>query len=316
MFPQLMMLTTACILLFQAAPTPQTATGPAQVINASTQYSNGALLVVILLFVLLGFLFYLLIIWSNRLDQTGYLGTLYSDTIQEIEYKRLNGPLKWKLDTYGYHREILQDPDWSRANPRPEIPDILSDEPWLLDQRLLEFKESDSRWSSSPPTPSYYGTGSGTAEDEKTKEVARKAFDREISRWKEQIGREASQRYNEELKRIRLQAKDRAQKAIKIDLSVLRGRGAEFVLEFTTVVVIIFAAIALGILRILDTQQIGTLLAAIAGYVLGRATTRPRAGGNEATDGAPRNATADQAAKPAADERKNKPEPTTHKTTT
>ena len=59
-----------------------------------------------------------------------------------------------------------------------------------------------------------------------------------------------------------------------VDLSVLRGRGAEFVLEFTTVVVIIFTAIVLGILHILDNQQIGTLLAAIAGYVLGRATTR------------------------------------------
>jgi hypothetical protein len=63
---------------------------------------------------------------------------------------------------------------------------------------------------------------------------------------------------------------------MNVDLAVLRGRGAEFVLEFTTIVVLIFAAIALGILGILETQQIGTLLAAIAGYVLGRASTRTR----------------------------------------
>jgi hypothetical protein len=45
--------------------------------------------------------------------------------------------------------------------------------------------------------------------------------------------------------------------------------------------VIIFATIVLGILGILETQQIGTLLAAIAGYVLGRATSRTRSGTSE-----------------------------------
>ena len=39
-------------------------------------------------------------------------------------------------------------------------------------------------------------------------------------------------------------------------------------------VVIIFSTVVLGIVGILKEQQIGTLLAAIAGYVLGKATTR------------------------------------------
>jgi hypothetical protein len=39
-------------------------------------------------------------------------------------------------------------------------------------------------------------------------------------------------------------------------------------------VLIIFTAAILGILDVLESEQIGTLLAAIAGYVLGRATSR------------------------------------------
>jgi hypothetical protein len=57
-----------------------------------------------------------------------------------------------------------------------------------------------------------------------------------------------------------------------VDIAVFRGRGPSFVLEFTAVVVIIFAAMILGVLDKLHAEQLGTLLAAIAGYVLGRAT--------------------------------------------
>jgi hypothetical protein len=48
------------------------------------------------------------------------------------------------------------------------------------------------------------------------------------------------------------------------------------VLEFTAIVVIIFAAVILGVMGLLGDQQIGTLLAAIAGYVLGKSVARGR----------------------------------------
>jgi hypothetical protein len=94
--------------------------------------------------------------------------------------------------------------------------------------------------------------------------------------WDQEVENEARVRYQQAMAVARHQAIERAGFATDVDLSVLRGRGAEFVLEFTTVVVIIFAAVVLGVLDILGTEQIGTLLAAIAGYVLGRATTRAR----------------------------------------
>lgn len=57
-----------------------------------------------------------------------------------------------------------------------------------------------------------------------------------------------------------------------IDISLLGG-GWAFLLEFSTVIVIIFTLLILGILGILEGKDISTILAAIAGYVLGKATS-------------------------------------------
>ena len=64
------------------------------------------------------------------------------------------------------------------------------------------------------------------------------------------------------------------------DFASLWGQGPEFVLQFTAVVTIIFAVIALGILNQIGREQAGTILAAIAGYVLGHATGRGTRSGN------------------------------------
>ena len=87
--------------------------------------------------------------------------------------------------------------------------------------------------------------------------------------------------YTQDLKELQKEATDQADRALDVDFSTLRGQGPEFVLEFTAVVVVIFAAVILGVLNVLKNEQIGTLLAAIAGYVLGRATTRRSSGGTD-----------------------------------
>jgi hypothetical protein len=103
-----------------------------------------------------------------------------------------------------------------------------------------------------------------------------------LKAWVDRARTRVAQCREQDLAEIRARAKAQADRALDVDFSALRGRGSEFVLEFTTVVVIIFAAVILGVLRVLDTQQIGTLLAAIAGYVLGRAS-RGRSAQAEAT---------------------------------
>lgn len=57
-----------------------------------------------------------------------------------------------------------------------------------------------------------------------------------------------------------------------IDISLLGG-GFSFLLEFSTVIVIIFTLLILGILGNLEGKEISTILAAIAGYVLGKASS-------------------------------------------
>jgi hypothetical protein len=109
-----------------------------------------------------------------------------------------------------------------------------------------------------------------------------------LNTWIDIARSEVARWYQDDLEATRKRAKEQATNALNVDFSALLGRGPEFVLEFTTVVVIIFAAVILGILKVLDTQQIGTLLAAIAGYVLGRATTRARAGESLAPAGGPK----------------------------
>lgn len=44
-------------------------------------------------------------------------------------------------------------------------------------------------------------------------------------------------------------------------------------MEFSTVIVIIFTVLILGILNVLNEQSISTILAAIAGYILGKASS-------------------------------------------
>lgn len=103
--------------------------------------------------------------------------------------------------------------------------------------------------------------------------------------WAARTGAEIKRWYQDERSGQEKEAETRAKLALNVDFSTMRGRGPEFVLEFTAVVVIIFAAVVLGILAILKNEQIGTLLAAIAGYVLGRATSRGRTGQGDAAAG-------------------------------
>ena len=57
-----------------------------------------------------------------------------------------------------------------------------------------------------------------------------------------------------------------------IDISLLGG-GFNFLLEFSTVIVLIFVLLILGIIGAIDGREISTILAAIAGYVLGKASS-------------------------------------------
>lgn len=87
-------------------------------------------------------------------------------------------------------------------------------------------------------------------------------------------------RYAQRRKEAESEALKRGEKRVprSMDISLLGG-GWAFLLEFSTVIVIIFAVLILAILRTLSGQEISTILAAIAGYVLGKASTGARQSG-------------------------------------
>jgi hypothetical protein len=76
-----------------------------------------------------------------------------------------------------------------------------------------------------------------------------------------------------ELKKSELEGQARAKVENDLpksmDVSIL-GSGFSFLLEFSTVIVIIFALIILGIIGLFEGREIAAILAAIAGYVLGK----------------------------------------------
>jgi hypothetical protein len=96
----------------------------------------------------------------------------------------------------------------------------------------------------------------------------------ELETWQNDAIRIAFDWFSHDLSAARKEARENSQAAFSIDLSSIKGRGPEFILEFTAIVTIIFAATLLGLGRIMTNEQIGTLLAAIAGYVLGKGVAR------------------------------------------
>ena len=78
---------------------------------------------------------------------------------------------------------------------------------------------------------------------------------------------------------------DRARKLLPTMDASSFGGGWVFVLEFTTIIFIVFAVLALGLLGVLTSEPIAAILAAIAGYVLGKSTHMRGGGGEEIVRG-------------------------------
>lgn len=246
---------------------PQPGTATTEKANAKTSIppaaSQWVYVVAVLLVVLLGFLFFLLLFWASRHEQSSYLGSLFRDSVEEFEYKRFAQPHIEKWLNFGYHAHARQDPEIKKAVKARQDTEAKARQDAEAKLRANEAEGDRAQGSRSSgsggglwlPGPSG-GTGTGTG-----------------SGYEPEEERAAKKNYDWDLARAREKASRRAQSAANVDLNVLRGRGTEFVLEFTAVVTLVFAVTILGLLSILDGQSIATLLAAIAGYVLGRASS-------------------------------------------
>lgn len=262
---------------------------PTPGIPLSIEYSLFSFLIVIALIVILGILFILLIWWSNKLDQAGYLGTMYRDTIYEIEWKRRKEAIEQKKNNGEYRKEAESNEKWLTEDIKPILPE--------LDPGIAILRQNFNPERKAPYNPyvqsamsSQYESSSYSSYDLDFEQQFENSlinvglkdtytnYKKDLYTYGIKVEKEAEALYRRELQEGQKKANAQANDAVSIDMGVIRGKGSEFVLEFTTVVVIIFAAAILGVLQVLGTEQIGTLLAAIAGYVLGRATTKTKEG--------------------------------------
>jgi len=255
---------------------------------------------------LLLWLFILLFNWEHRRERSSYFGVMFRGMLEQIEFARLVAPLEERWNQGAYAAEIWRGTsprarEWHDSNappePAPSLKELASKlrrdyELHSLRRGLRWMVEAGVTGGSRKPGGSTGLSGDPWAEVAEEKDSEAQAdnrkfdhdlqeFQNKLEAWADKASGRAWAWYQEDRELKRADAQSQAKLGLQIDFAALRGRGQQFVLEFTAIVVIIFAAVILGILKILDNQQIGTLLAAIAGYVLGRAATR---GGSPSQD--------------------------------
>jgi hypothetical protein len=265
----------------------------------------------------LGLLFWLQLNYSHRLEQTTYLGTIYRGSVSDYEYTRLTAKHIDLWSKRQYHLNAIKDlPPEQIPEDLKELDFKLTDgslASWradIIDRLTTEGPGADYWAADGGGTRNPYGSSTGNlllpglsrrpggyeppTENEDAKARAerqrlfeeyrpkREEFEQRFKEWAQKIWQTADEKYKEDKAEDRREADKLAGKAIdSTEASLLKGQGPQFVLEFTAIIVIIFSAVILGVLDRLGRDQIGTLLAAIAGYVLGKATTA-RGGTSEA----------------------------------
>ena len=155
-------------------------------------------------------------------------------------------------------------------------------------ERALKDRAIDRPLDPKDPPPNFFGCHSQLWEPHiggdayqakygqpKPGETAQQGKDREAKlKACEAWSDKEKERYENLRKELPAKAKEAAEKRVpkSWDALSLLGGGYSFLLEFSTVIVIIFSILCLGFLGILGGQDIATILAATAGYVLGKAS--------------------------------------------
>jgi hypothetical protein len=204
---------------------------------------------------------YMVFFFGRRLQNSAYIRDSLIESaaqqelktlVRELDDKALQGPLDPKFPpppNYGSTRRLWRPDEY--GTPK-------SASSWRRSDETQEQREERLR------------------EEEKERQ-----FEEACAKWET----EEKIRYNEkreELERIALQ-RAKGKVPASFDISLLGG-GYSFLLEFSTVIVIIFTLLILGVLKIMEGKDISTILAAIAGYVLGKATSEAKKAQPSASD--------------------------------
>lgn len=253
--------------------------------------------IVLVLIGLLAWMFWLTISFGRRLSERSYLGPLTKDALMRAEINRQEDDLKEDLKAGVFAAEIAINKDFRLKWRIPEDSSVPLLTPGVsLDDILKKTTQvawDEGGWGSTEEEPIVRLSAEQLVAEQnkiregKTSKYTLYEINTEIdNRYKDGYQREQMDLFYKERAKIRVSARDYAQKLLPgIDVSAFGG-GWIFVLEFTTIIFIIFAALALGFVGVLGSEQIGTILAAIAGYVLGKSTSMKSPEGAEIVRGA------------------------------
>lgn len=177
------------------------------------------------------------------------------------KYGSTQNPFPWEVEIG------LATPEPPSLTSSPEPP---PEEPPNDDQNSVEYKN----WKTWKEEYKKYEENSQQYIHDKIVEY-KNYLEQRVRDWENSLHNEARRLYEQEKQDKQEEAQDRASEVLGgIDFLGIFGRGPEFILHFTALVVIIFSATMLGVIGILSGDQVGTIIAAVAGYVLGREVTR------------------------------------------
>lgn len=236
-------------------------------------YDTGPMLLVAGLLVLLALLFWLMLYYSHRLEQSGYAARQIKEALYPLMRQRLLGPIDERWNDGGFHREVMSDPEWTKQRPEPPPPQDVAARVGV--QEALRQLHEFGRIRTLMPGSSNEETG---------------PYIRTLRAYGQEVQREAQRRRDMAVQQAESKAMDESSGFVRnTDIGTFFGRGPEFVLQFTAVVTIVFAVFGLNVLQQLHSEQAGTILAAIAGYVLGQAARRePRPADSQRSPTPPR----------------------------
>ncbi|MGC2110421.1 MAG: hypothetical protein WA655_12945 [Candidatus Korobacteraceae bacterium] len=206
----------------------------------SVSYGTGPLVLAGSVLVLLAFLFFLMLKYSNRVAQTGPMGEQVRAALSTVRQQQILKSLSEKWEAGGYHQEVVSEKTWLTENPIPPAnTHVLENNPDIRSVRSRAV--ATGRVGTFLPA---FGHEDPSIQSE------RSDYQAELRRWGDTVNDTAFQRYREEQQQELLKAGAETGNKIfdSFDFGSLWGQGPEFILQFTTVVTIIFAVFALSVL--------------------------------------------------------------------
>jgi hypothetical protein len=237
---------------------------------------------------------YAVFFFGRRVQENSALRGILVDGMKQQEYYKLYEELYKKaiegaLDPenhplppgYDKYRLISIHPNIKGEKAplyRTEVSEVIDKNNWIekidwAEKRSFDSPEHEIKWKEEQKEEQ-----KRLKEEEEKRRAEFKEIELSFLKWE-----------NEETIIFETKRKEIEEKALQIaekkvpktmDISLLGG-GFSFLLEFSTVIVIIFTLLILGVIGSLGGNEISTILASIAGYVLGKATSAGKEGTSE-----------------------------------